>query len=229
MKKVLIMIICLYSFVFALNAQTTIDGKLAKAKARVEKEVKFEVNSVKIKKKGYYFYINDKPGMYFTLSPDRNKISFIEEGKSIEKKNDDGTLSVSGEEGRKLTVLDNLGIMLGQINDAREYCWSPDSSKIAVIVGTYDPNAEIGFMPKSLVMYEINSKTYINIDKPFMHVFWSKHDNCIYLEQMKTGKVTKLNPETKVMEETSYHGIYFSPDGKYYYDMPYDFEYFQIY
>jgi len=62
---------------------------------------------------------------------------------------------------------------------------------------------------KKILNESLGSYDYIN---------WSEHDGNIYL--YKAGKVESYDVLKQRIEETSYRGIYFSPDGKYYASTP---------
>ena len=102
-------------------------------------------------------------------------------------------------EGNEITTLDE---------DVRKFSWSPDGEKIAYVTGTYDEDK--GFMSTGLYLFDLTDGSKRQIAPRAYYVNWAVFDSCIYYEGFK------YDPTTGKTEKTSYHGINFSPDGKYY-------------
>ncbi len=119
--------------------------------------------------------------------------------------------------GHKLVVLDSEYQTIVEIPDVRIYRWSPNANEMVVITG-YNTESGIGFMPEKTYVHNIPEKTSTFIsDGPYLDIFWAQHDNCIYLNHNFKNGIEKYNPKTKVLNDTDFHGIYFSPSGEYYY------------
>jgi len=133
---------------------------------------------------------------WISVSPNRKFIAGIEPQDSITNTN---RLQIISSEGEVIYSIDD---------DVRKFSWSPDGEKIAYITGTYEEDK--GFISTGLYIFSLKDGSKKQIAPRAYHVNWATFDSCIYYEGFK------YNPVTGKMEETQYHGINFSPDGRYY-------------
>ncbi|MFH1738107.1 MAG: hypothetical protein ABIH23_03805 [bacterium] len=123
----------------------------------------------------------------------------------------------AGDFGQKLVIQDSAGRQAIEIPDVRRYRWSPFTSKIAGIIGD-DIEGGVGFVSKTFFMYDIPTKEKSEFSTKAFDLYWAKHNNSIYLAHCHKNDPTEIfDPVRKVKTATSYLGIYFSPDGAYYY------------
>jgi len=173
----------------------------------------------------YLYYDIDKvilpfyqePGFYFdkiSLSPDGKLIAAI----AISKK------FFSDKNGypyqkHKLVLLNLKSEIIMVIPDVQVFSWSPDSSKLAYIAGIdYEGFA---FTPSGLWILDVKSKDIRKLDPIGGYdIYWASFDNHIYATDFRL--VYKYDPKTGEKTETTYKGIYFSPDGKFYFKKGYE-------
>ncbi len=106
------------------------------------------------------------------------------------------------------------------------YDWSPDGHKLACIIGT-DYEGE-GFGPESLIVIRIDGRTELSRkSESDEDISWANHDSMIYTTDMV--HVFRVNPRTGARSATKYKGIFFSPNGKYYYSANYEGGTFGVY
>ena len=116
--------------------------------------------------------------------------------------------------------------------DVRKFSWNPDGEKIAYITGTYYEGG-VGFKTTGVGIFDLKDKTKIRIKKDFPHrtiegfigggieINWARHDSNIYIRDFDyLDGIYRYNITTGKSEKVAYHGINFSPDGKYYLAVP---------
>jgi len=112
--------------------------------------------------------------------------------------------------------------------DVRKFSWSPDGEKIAYIIGTYYEGG-VGFKTTGVGIFDLKDKSKIRIKKDFPHrtiegfigggieINWARHDSNIYIRDFDyLDGIYRYNITTGKSEKVAYHGINFSPDGRYY-------------
>jgi hypothetical protein len=117
-----------------------------------------------------------------------------------------------------LQIADIDGNLIFSVNDALEYCWSPDGDGIAYI--TYDiilADYEYRY-PTGLWVIDLKTGKREKLVARAAKLNWAMHDNCLYYVVWdSTGTfMYKWDPESKLISETHHKNIYFSPDGLYY-------------
>ncbi len=130
----------------------------------------------------------------------------------------------SPEFNRKLIVYDENHETVMEILNVFRYTWSPTESKLAVIIGE---DIEPGFRSKETYVYNVLDQTKFEIPVIAYDVVWAMHDNKIYTMNFAEG-VYVFEPRSNTLQKTSYTGIYFSPDGKYYFEPIYDGAFFAV-
>ena len=99
----------------------------------------------------------------------------------------------------------------GQTN----FSFSPDSDAIVYaeeIPGEAGSPAPLGYQGGAWI-YNFNTKAKKHLNLAVVDINWSSHDGNIY--SMNGIDVYRYNLKTGKIEAVPYHGIYFSPDGKY--------------
>lgn len=114
----------------------------------------------------------------------------------------------------RLLILNSRGDIIHLIDDnVRRYGWSPDGAKITYITGTNYEGGE-GFKPTGVFLFLIKEGVRTQIADRAYYVNWARFDSCIYYNDLK--QVYRYNPVTRITEQTTFNGLYFSPDDKYY-------------
>lgn len=123
-------------------------------------------------------------------------------------------LDPAGDVGHKLLILDQKYYLVAEIPNVRRYCWNPSNKNSLVAVIGDNIEEGIGFRAREVIVYDVDKKNQYRIPCRAWDVFWALHDHKIYLQN---SRVTVFDPEQKTLTDTPYVGIYFSPDGSYYY------------
>jgi len=136
---------------------------------------------------------------------DRAYLAFVVNG----KEND--------EFGRKLILLNKQLSLETEIPDVCYYQWSPQANQLVAIIGK-DEEAEVGFTCDRIIIFNADTKEKISIPAIGYDLFWAKHNNVIYVDTMLHDPgILSYDPVKRVVVNTEYKGIFFSPDGFYYY------------
>ncbi|HJS67717.1 MAG TPA: hypothetical protein VJ760_10370 [Nitrospiraceae bacterium] len=122
---------------------------------------------------------------------------------------------------RRLLVLTADGKEITSFVQVRHYAWSPDSRFLAYTTG--DIEAIYTIYPTGTWLYDQHLKTTRKIFDTGDYVAWSQSDNSLYIwdesyweESGGDRHILRYDPRTQKVVETNYHGIYFSPSGRYY-------------
>ena len=151
-------------------------------------------------------------------SYDKNYFSFIQHGDLL---NPDSN-QWQGDTGQKLIIMDLNHNPVDEIADARRYEWSPFEHKLVTICGERTEEGS-EYTCKEIFVYDLKKRSKIIIPLVAYDLFWARHDNTIYLDTYNNKqRVYSFNPVDKTLNKTSYRGIYFSWDGLYYYNDPYE-------
>jgi hypothetical protein len=133
---------------------------------------------------------------------------------------------VQDEMGKNKLVI--VEIETGKIRTAAEdvcvICWHPREDKIAYIRGE-EFEGGIGYRGRAVEIIELapNARKKVPLgDLGPMEIYWAPHDGRLYVSDFSS--VVRYDPEKNAVEKTSYHGIFFSPDGKYYCSQGYEGE-----
>lgn len=104
----------------------------------------------------------------------------------------------------------------------KQFSFSPDGTGIAFVEehrGERGAPAPPGFVG-GLFIYNFNTKAKIGVETLNVYptdMTWSRHDGNVYFTNM--ASVAKYDVKKNETVLTPLHGIYFSPDGKYYVDL----------
>lgn len=154
---------------------------------------------------------------------DTSHIAFVVVNREIEKPETNPSPLFN----HKLVILNDSHVPVAEIEEVHRYNWSPSGLQIAYIIGE-DKEYYPGFVPTQLQIIDVAEKNKTMI--PFVSAYdiqWTAHDQNIYLQADKN--VFVFNPSNNTLKETSYKGIYFSPNGEYYYLPSYDGGIFSLY
>lgn len=149
------------------------------------------------------------------VSPEGNYVSFIE-----------AVTSNSGVTRRRLVVIDPRGTVVRAIEDTQvgTYAWCCGSGIVAVIGGEPKEDGHIGFTPETVRLIDIATgvvQQLAGIEGLPYQLSWSAADSALYIKTLPTGgqsRVYRYDVRTKSVALTSRKGVFFSPDGRYYYD-----------
>ena len=149
------------------------------------------------------------------VSPEGRYVSFIE-----------AVTSSSGVSRTRLVVIDPRGTMIRTIEDTPvgTYAWCCRSGIVAVIGGEHQERGHIGFTPETLRLIDIttgDADLLAGIEGVPYQLNWSVADSGLYIKTLPTGGTTRVyryDARTRSVALTSRKGVFFSPDGRYYYD-----------
>jgi hypothetical protein len=164
-----------------------------------------------------------------TVSPDGRYLSFIE------------VVSQTGAGKRRLTVIDFSGRIVGLLGESsiyavrgiREYVWCCGSNTLAIIAGGLSDEGGTGestTLPHglSLVDSRTGGATPIAGLRFPLQIYWAAFDSSLYIKDSPdaapgargptTYPVYRYHAPSGTLTRTTRHGVYFSPDGTYYFD-----------
>lgn len=149
------------------------------------------------------------------VSPEGRYVSFIE-----------ALTSSSGISRRRLVVIDPRGMMIRAIEDTPvgTYAWCCRAGMVAIIGGEPHEDGHIGFAPETLRLIDITTgvgQPLSGIEGPAYQLNWAAADSALYIKTLPAGGISRVyryDPRTGDVALTSRKGVFFSPDGRYYYD-----------
>jgi WD40 repeat protein len=126
-----------------------------------------------------------------------------------------------------LLVFSDDGRLIVTIPRVQRYHWSPDGQHVACILGTQYES--FGFAPDSLVIINATdwSRHTVSSKVDYQDIYWASFDSMIYATNYRN--VYQINPKGGAIVKTNYRGIYFSPDGSYYFAGNYEGQTFGVY
>ncbi|MFB3788360.1 MAG: hypothetical protein ACE15F_18530 [bacterium] len=139
----------------------------------------------------------------------------------IEKKGLDPAADV----GHALVILDRNYKLKTEWPNVRRYYWNPSLSNSLVAITGENSEEGIGFIPREVIVYDVDKQYRTILPNQVIDVFWALHDHKIYLQN---EHVVSFDPRNMKIADTSYQGIFFSPDGSYYYSPSIEGSYFTI-
>lgn len=124
-----------------------------------------------------------------------------------------------------LYVLDQRGQTVTRSNNAQAFKFSPDDRFIAITKGRPYEGAT-GFIPESTQIVDLNTRKAWTVPelKNATEVDWTNlpNEGLTLMAHLPTGKqrIWKYRMSHRRCEPTTFKGIHFSPDGRYYYLTP---------
>jgi hypothetical protein len=116
-----------------------------------------------------------------------------------------------------LIVLDRSGRELTKVDSVWRYCWSPNSDQVAMLKGIRFEGKELPNTNR-LQVVRIPSQGVIDLGpSDDIELTWPSFDGQIYTKA-RTGRVFRYSVTNKRRSLTEYKGLFFSPDGAYYFD-----------
>jgi hypothetical protein len=163
------------------------------------------------------------------LSPTNDYIAVIETKRGVVPP---GGIDYSILPENNLVIIDTFGNIICSTGDnARRYSWSPDGKKLAYIAGTYIEGG-FGFRTTGVFLIDVPSCIKRKIVKDYPHptadgdegggydLNWAVHDSNLYVQEYPAlGGNYSYDPKTGKTKQVAYKGIYFSPDGRYYFSL----------
>ncbi len=123
--------------------------------------------------------------------------------------------------GHMLLIFNPAGKLLKTLPNVIQFAWSPDCKQIVYIEAKGDLEDYYYLIPKTLKTYQIVTDKIISFyPGGYADIAWANHDSMIYYTDLHN--VYKINPHNKEKVKVDYHGIYFSSDGKYYFNLGYE-------
>ena len=99
--------------------------------------------------------------------------------------------------------------------DIFDIVFSPDELQVAMVVGEY---REGPYIPQDIIIYNIETGESYSLNHKANELFWANHDGNIYLKLGGMFPAYCYDVKTRQLNVTDYKGIFFSPDGTYYYN-----------
>lgn len=124
-----------------------------------------------------------------------------------------------GFERTRLWVLSSKGSQIGYVDQVRSFSWRPDGTQIAVVTGEY-LGYDIDPKITGVWVYGLADRELQKIRNTGNHVVWARFDDSLYIWDVGApgrATVTRYDPNIGTSESVSYHSIYFSPSGEYYF------------
>lgn len=147
-------------------------------------------------------------------------------------------LESNGEaEGSDLRIISLEGHEELTIPKVQTYTWGGTEATgdlVAYTTGT-DYEGGLGFLPKGTWLYDIRARSRHQIHPGGFYAAWSVFDQSFYIWQLHfinkepNTEVQRYSIQRKELETTPYKGIYFCPDGQYYYDAGFDGGRFRVF
>ena len=126
----------------------------------------------------------------------------------------------------RLVVIDGRGAVVRAIENrpVGTYAWCCGKGNVAIITGPPSEDGDIGFVPEGLYLIDVTTGAERHLEGvvgfPYQ-LHWSPVDSSLYIKTLPTpsgGKVYRYDPRTQLLVLTPHKGLFFSPDGLYYYD-----------
>jgi len=150
-----------------------------------------------------------------SISPDGMYASFVE------------AFTVSpGVVRNRLVVIDVRGALVRAIDDkpVGTYSWCCGTGIVAVITGPPTEDGDVGFSPDALYLIDISTGAAQGLEGilglPYQ-LHWSSVDSALYIKTLPTAsgaKIYRYDAQTQRLVLTPHKGVFFSPDGLYYFD-----------
>lgn len=117
-----------------------------------------------------------------------------------------------------LRVITNRRRLVATVPAVYRYSWSPEGHEIAYITGV-ETEGWIGYREESTWVLDLRTGERRQIYDGGRDVSWAGWDGRIYISLLTTDpvKVVAYDRRSRTVGPTEYHGIHFSPDGRYYY------------
>lgn len=169
-------------------------------------------------------YTSDGYVRSLSVSPDGKYLSFIET-----------TQGPNGRE-RSFVVMRPSGLLVRRmpLNDIQRYVWCCGEGNIAVVTGP-DYEGGIGFLPQHARLIDVETgaeRKLLSIRQPFQ-LHWAAFDSSLYIKsfypQPDGPAVYRYDATTRELSATSRKGVFFSPDGQYYFDPSVEGSQFRLY
>ncbi len=159
-------------------------------------------------------------------SSDGSYLAFIVNGKPYSNWDEKEQKWIDGDVGQKLVIMNRGYKQIAEFPDIRRYRWSPDKNQIVMIAGDNYVGG-FGFISNKTSVYNIETKAQIEIPCKAYDLYWAKHDNTIYMDSI--NEKAAFDPVRQSKVDISYHGIYFSDDGLFYFSQSWEGGGFALY
>ena len=121
----------------------------------------------------------------------------------------------------RLVVLHANGRVASAIErDVRQFAWCCGAGTLAIITGAYYEGGE-GFLPDSALLYDVvtGAETPLVVPVAPTEVVWAAFDSSVYFGARASDdslNVWRYHFPTRILTQTSYRGLVFSPSGNHY-------------
>ena len=153
------------------------------------------------------FYASDGQILEFKLSPSDTRIALIE------------TVVPPAATDVRLLILSTSGEVLHSIDSARKFAWSPSGDQVAFITGdSYEGG--LGFRSTGTSVLDVDTGKAFEITAGGWDVRWASWgDQKMYIWDLgnEGPHVLEYRIDSGFLGKPSHRGIYFSPDGRYYF------------
>jgi WD40 repeat protein len=127
----------------------------------------------------------------------------------------------------RLMIFDSEGVRVFQISNVIRFSWSPNGKFVAYVEARGNGES-YRIIPRTLKVIDVQShKVNTLFQAAFEDLAWPSFDSMIYYTDYR--KVYRVNPWNGMRDATTYKGVYFSPDGHYYFSANYEGGGFAVY
>lgn len=121
----------------------------------------------------------------------------------------------------RLVILDVNGAIIHSVAGVYRFAWDSQGEHIAFVSGTYSEDG-LGFQSTGTWLLEVSTRQAMKIFSGGVDVQWAKWDGNVYIEtgedqSDQASTVMRFDPRSRELSTTRRKGIYFSPDGRYYF------------
>ena len=125
-----------------------------------------------------------------------------------------------------LRILNLQGDLLASISDVQRYTWDPSGRRIAYLTGT-EYEGGFGFLSTGAWIHDVSTERAEQIHSGGYDIQWANWDGNIYIydpfnETFPETRVFQFDIDTEELVTSSHQGVYFSPEGRYYFAQGYE-------
>lgn len=161
----------------------------------------------------FYQTPDDYSFMDFKVSPTGNYVGLVEFNGEHMRPEDLGYAL------QNLVILDVHGKVLAKVKQVLDFAWSPSSDSIAFIRGRDYGGMEL--KPEGVWLLELKNRFRETMMMPdsAAEISWAIHNGKVYV---RWRYIHEIDLRSKTIRRTDFNGMYFSPDGRFYYKPNYE-------
>lgn len=122
-------------------------------------------------------------------------------------------------EGSTLRLVDYFqGKVVRSFQNVHDYAWSPQGDRIVFVTGYLEGEGAEVITPTGIYLVDLPQGKPQKVSEKGLRVAWASWNGQIYFRDL-WGKAYRVDPKTKAVRATMFHGVHFSPNGELYYMM----------